>query len=169
MLQVGYQIVIQHIELIPYLGTFHRQLVTSMFPHKSWIRTYAVVPSIYVWNCSQSWLGRSVTPYSTSYQLICPKHVSGTPAFEGHRLVSGRHTFWMMQVSAYPVVWWNWRGSLWWGRWRITQGRWRCWQRFVLFPHHTRRRLNNTVSQEKKEVTYKHAYISHDQVWLYHV
>lgn len=159
---VGYQIRIQHIHLISYLGTFRRQLVTSVFPHKSWIRTYAVVPSIYVWNCSQSWFGRSITPYSTSYQLACPKHISGTPAFKGHWLVSGRHAFRMMQVSAYPVVWWNWRGSLRWGRGRITQGRWWCWQRFVLFPHHTRRRLNNTVNLKKK-VTYRHTYFSHDQ------
>lgn len=143
---VGHQIRIQYIQLISYLGTFRWQLMTSVFPHKSWIRTYAVVPSIYVWNCSQPWFGRSLIPYSTSYQLTCPKHISGTPAFQGHRLVSGRHTFWMMQVSAYPVIRWNGRGPLWWGRWRITQGRWWCWQRLVLFPHRTRRRLNNTAS-----------------------
>lgn len=163
---VGCQIRIQRPDPLKYLGTFCRQLVTSVLPHKSLLRTHAAVPSIYVWNGGQAWFGGSIAPAAAPHQLTRPEHVPGTPSLEGHGLVPGRDALGVVQVPADPVVRRDGGRPLRRRRRRVSQGRWRRWQRFVLFPHHTGRRLNNTGS-DKKGKLHRGMNVARDQVWLY--
>lgn len=149
-----------------YLGTFCRQLMASVLPPEALLRAAAAVPPAGVGHGGQSCFGGRVAHAAAAGQRGCAEGIPGTPSLQGHGLLPGQ-ALGVVQMPARPAVRQQWGRPLRRRRRRVSQGRWRRWQRLVLFPHHAGRRLEST-GRYKKEKLHRGMNDAHDQVWLHH-